>query len=546
MNVVSRPAVQSDAAEVPTLIASLLENAAKHPHAPAIIDGDLTIEFGQFVEDAHRLATRFADLGVRPGDRIVLHLGHCHQATVACYAAMMLGAIAVPLNVHLKAPELARLMRRLQPAVYIGHLARRDKMSDVPPDLLPFDRRFYVDRAYVDMPRAPSTGGRDLAGSSWDALMANAHGSQVQSQLDTRPLPQPDRDAVAILLCTSGTTGEPKLVAHTQRSFAHCADYLRKAGFGGSAAVPLASTPLFHLPGMLRLHVSLTFGQCLVLPQCLDFDGAAYLDAIERYQCTTLALSPFGAAELIRAQADRRRATGSMLGCVVTGDACSIELQQRFEATFGVALPVVYGMTEAPLCVVIGSTPRTVRARPGTTRIVDRNGNNVPAGMPGELILNVPTLFDGYWISPGVLERGVDDDGWYHTGDLMREDEHGELSYVARIKDIIVRDGENIAPAEIEQALLSHPAAADAAVVGMPDDVLGERIVGFVKLAEHAADTTMQAILAWMATRLADHKLPEAVLRVERIPRTPFGKADRRALRELARGELALLREREA
>jgi acyl-CoA synthetase (AMP-forming)/AMP-acid ligase II len=541
MNVVAPPVVQSDAADVPTLIASLIENAAKHPHAPAIIDGDLTIDFGQFVADAHRLATRFADLGVRPGDRIVLHLGHCYQATVACYGAIMLGAIAVPLNVHLKAPELARLMRRLQPAVYIGHLARRETMNDVPPDLLPFDRRFYVDRAYVDMPRAPSTDGDDLAGSSWEALMASAR----ETPPGTRPLPQPDRDAVAILLCTSGTTGEPKLVAHTQRSFAHCVDYLRKAGFGGSA-VPLAPTPLFHLPGMFRLHVSLTLGQRLVLPQCLDFDGAAYLDAIEQYQCTTLALSPFGAAELIRAQADRRRATGSLLGCVVTGDACSIELQQRFEATFGVPLPVVYGMTEAPLCAVMGSTPRTVRARPGTARIVDRNRNNVAAGMPGELILKVPTLFDGYWVSPGVLERGVDADGWYHTGDLMREDEHGELSYVARVKDIIVRDGENIAPAEIEQTLLSHPAAADAAVVGVPDDVLGERIVGFVKFAEHAADTTTQEIRAWMAMRLADHKLPEAVLRVERIPRTPFGKADRRALRELARGELALLREREA
>ena len=168
------------------------------------------------------------------------------------------------------------------------------------------------------------------------------------------------------------------------------------------------------------------------------------------------------------------------------------------------------------------------------------------ARAPGELILDVPTLFDGYWISPGVLDRALDANGWYHTGDLMREDEHGELSYVARIKEIIVRDGENIAPAEIEQTLLSHPAADDAAVVGVPDELLGERIVGFVKLAAHALDATTQEIRAWLATRLADHKVPEAVLRVERIPRTPFGKADRRALRELARSEIALQRERAA
>src|ERR1700754_138299 len=183
------------------------------------IDGDLTIEYGQFVDHAQRLAARFADLGVNPGDRIVLHLGHCHQAAIACYAAMMLGAITVPLNVHLKAHELARLMRRLQPALYIGHLARCETMNDVPPDLLPFDRRFYLDRVYIDMPRTPSTVAHDHAGSSWEALMASARG--------THPLPPPDRDAIAVLLCTSGTTGEPKLVAHTQLSFAQAIDYLK-------------------------------------------------------------------------------------------------------------------------------------------------------------------------------------------------------------------------------------------------------------------------------------------------------------------------------
>jgi acyl-CoA synthetase (AMP-forming)/AMP-acid ligase II len=549
MNTLSSTARRSEAAAVPTLIAALLESAAKHPTAPAILDGELTIEYGQFVENARRLAARFAELGVNPGDRVVLHLGHAHEALIACYAAMMLGAITVPLNVHLKAQELARLMHRLRPALYIGHLARRETMRDIPPELLPTDRRFYVDRAYVDMPRASSASAHDHAGSSWDALMAGARESSTDPQRAPRtgplPLPQPDPDAIAMLLCTSGTTGEPKLVAHTQRSVSRGIEYLKEDGFS-SNSIPIAPTPLFHMPGIFRLCANLSLGQCMVLPQCIDFDGAAYLDAIERHQCTTVGLSPFGAAELIRAQGARRRATASLRGCVVMGDACSSELQQRFEATFGVPLAVVYGMTEAPLCVALGGTPRTVRARPGTARVVDRNGGDVPVGAPGELLINVPTLCAGYWVSPGVLTSACDADGWYHTGDLMRADEHGELSYVARIKEIIVRDGENIAPAEIEQTLLSHPAADDAAVVGVPDEVLGERIIGFVKFAAHGVDTTTQDIRAWMATRLADHKLPEAVLRVERIPRTPFGKADRRALRELARSELALRREREA
>ncbi|APR35963.1 class I adenylate-forming enzyme family protein [Paraburkholderia sp. SOS3] len=534
MNAISLAATAREAAAVPTLIASLLENAVKHPDAPAIVDGDLTLAYEPFVDAAQTLAARFAELGVNRGDRVVLHLGHSHQAMIACYAALLLGAITVPLNVHLKAHELARLTRRLRPALYIGHLARHETMSEVPPDLLPIDRRFYVDRAYVDMPRAAdsaSADGHDRAGRSWDALMESAR--------STRALPQPDPDAIAMLLCTSGTTGEPKLVAHTQRSIAYGVESLKEAGFGGSS-LPLAPTPLFHMPGLFRLCATLTLAQCMVLPPCVDFDGAAYLDAIERHHCTTVGLSPYGAAEMIRAQSIRARATASLRGCMVMGDACSIELQQRFEACFGVPLVVGYGMTEAPLCVVIGRSPRTVRARPGTARIVDRNGDDVPVGSPGELILDVPTLCDGYWISPGVLDAVRDAHGWYHTGDLMRADEHGDLSYVARIKEIIVRDGENIAPAEIEQTLLAHPDADDAAVVGVPDGVLGERIVGFVKLAAHAAGTSPHDVRAWMATRLAEHKLPEVVLPVERIPRTPFGKADRRVLRELARDKLGL------
>ena len=534
MNANSSSPVQSSAvpAQVPTLIASLLENANRHPDAPALCDGEVTISYGRFLEDARRLATRFADLGVQASDRIVLHLGNGHEAALACYASIMLGAIAAPLNVHLKAHELARLIHRLQPAVYIGHLARSAMLDDVPGDLLPVERRFYVARAYGDMPQALHTSHIDRhrhTDGTWDDLMTGAR--------DIRALPPPDADAIAMLLCTSGTTGEPKLVAHTQRSIAHAVGYVKRGG-SDSTALAISPTPLFHMPGMLRLCATLSLGQCLVLPSCLDFDAAAYLDAVERHRCTTVSLSPFGAAEFIREQTAHPRATGALRNCIVTGDACSIELQQRFEATFGVPLVVSYGMTEASRFVVPGRTTRTVRTPPGTARIVDPSGHDVAVGTPGELILNAPTLFDGYWISPGVLDRGRDAEGWYHTGDLVREDEHGDLHYVARIKEIIVRDGENISPAEIEQTLLQHPAADDAAVVGVSDELLGERIVGFVKLAAHVTDAAVQDIRMWLATRLADHKLPETLLSVERIPRTSYGKADRRALRELARSAL--------
>jgi long-chain acyl-CoA synthetase len=537
MNATSSTPDQTATVALPDLVAALLMHAADRPEAPAVVHGSSTTTYGKFAGDAHRVAASLAGIGVTAGDRIVLHLGNCVEAAIGCYAAMMLGAIAVPLNVHLKPHEVSRLMHRLQPAAYFGHPAQRSVMDEIPADLLPVARRFYVDR-FDDVkakPAAPFSGRDDgHAGDTWHALVANAH--------EGWSLPAADPEAVVVLLCTSGSTGEPKLVAHTRRTLGQMVHYMQQGGFNRSTK-PLVPTPFFHAPGYGSLCAAISTGACAALPLCVDFDGDAFLDAIEQHRCTNAAVTPYGAAEMIRAQTSRRRVTDSLHICIVAGDACSIDLQQRFEQTFGVELVCRYGMTEAPTSVLPGHTSRTMRARPGMGRVIDRDGNEVSAGTPGELCLKVPTLLKGYWISPDTFDSARDADGWYHTGDLVREDEDGDLHYLARIKEIIVRDGENIAPAEIEQTLLSHPAAADAAIVGVPDEVFGERIVGFVKLADHARGMREQAIVAWLAARLADHKLPETLLLVDSIPRTPFGKADRRALRALASAEFARQRD---
>ncbi|WP_460910815.1 class I adenylate-forming enzyme family protein [Paraburkholderia jirisanensis] len=512
---------------VPSLPAWLLQHAADRPDTPAIVQGNRTLSYAALADLAQKLATRLSDLGVEAGDRIVLHLGNCEEAAIGTYASMILGAIAVPLNIHLKANELGRLLRRLTPAVYFGHHAQRRLMSEMTAGLVPLDRRFFVD----DSPHTSRDAERNSdAADTWQALIASAR--------ELRSFPPADPDAPMALVCTSGSTGDPKLVAHTPRTVTHMVEAMQARGFGRESR-PLAPTPLFHMPGFTYLCHSISSGACIVLPTCVDFDGAAFLDAIEQHRCTSIVVTPYGAMEMIRAQALLRRSVASLCTCVVAGDASSFELRQRFEQTFGIPLISRLGMTEAPACIVQGSSLHTMRARPGTARIVDSHRDDVPAGMPGELCLKLGTLFAGYWVSPGVVDPARDADGWYHTGDLVREDEHGDLVYLGRIKEIIVRDGENIAPAEIEQTLLMHPAAIDAAAIGVPDDVLGERIVAFVKLAEHARDTQPGEIIAWLATQLADHKLPEAVLFVDRIPRTVFGKSNRRALRELASAEFS-------
>ncbi|CAB3754703.1 class I adenylate-forming enzyme family protein [Paraburkholderia solisilvae] len=527
MNIPAASATPTVNPSVPSLPALLLQHAADRPDAPAIVQGNRTMSYAALADLAQKLATRLSNLGVETGDRIVLHLGNSEAAVIGAYASMMLGAIAVPLNIHLKANELGRLLRRLAPAVYVGHDAQRKLMDDMAAGWIPLDRRFYVD----DTPHTPRHAGRvSDAADTWQALIASAR--------ELRSFPPADPDAPTALVCTSGTMGDPKLVVHTQRTFTHMVEAAQAGGFSRESR-PLAPTPLFHMPGFHNLCNAISSGACIALPTCLDFDGAAFLDAIEQHRCTSVTVTPYGATEMIRAQVLRRRTIDSVRSCVVAGDASSVELRQRFEQTFGIPLIARLGMTEAPFCVAQGSSPHAMCARPGTARIIDSHDNDVPAGVPGELCLKLNTLFAGYWISPDVIDPARDADGWYRTGDFVREDEQGDLIYIARIKDIIVRDGENISPAEIGQTLLMHPAVTDAAVVGIPDEVLGERIVGVVRLAEQARDTRPDEMIAWLATQLADHKLPEAVLFVEQIPRTVFGKPDRRALRELASAKLA-------
>ena len=160
-------------------------------------------------------------------------------------------------------------------------------------------------------------------------------------------------------------------------------------------------------------------------------------------------------------------------------------------------------------------------------RLIDDRGAPVPRGHVGELILRGPNVTIGYWNGPGQID-GLGKDGWYHTGDLMRQDEKGDLWFVSRKKDLIIRGGSNIAPAEVERVLAAHPAVRDAGVVGVPDAVLGQRVAGFVTLANGAESVIPGEILADISGQLADYKLPESLRIIDEMPRNALGKIDRR------------------
>jgi acyl-CoA synthetase (AMP-forming)/AMP-acid ligase II len=161
--------------------------------------------------------------------------------------------------------------------------------------------------------------------------------------------------------------------------------------------------------------------------------------------------------------------------------------------------------------------------------LVDENDEPVPPGEVGELAVRGPHVTIGYWAGPGRI-TDAPKEGWFHTGDLMRQDEKGDLWFVSRKKHLIVRGGSKISPVEVERVLMAHPAVRDAAVVGVPDPDLGQRVAGFVQVADGAQRVDLSEILAFATERLAEYKVPETLKIVDKIPRNPLGKIDRQLL----------------
>jgi acyl-CoA synthetase (AMP-forming)/AMP-acid ligase II len=222
--------------------------------------------------------------------------------------------------------------------------------------------------------------------------------------------------------------------------------------------------------------------------------------------------------------------------CLTGADVCPIDLQERVTSTFGAPLYNVWGATEAVGSLTFGLHPGPVAriVKGAQVRLIDENGADVADGEAGELLIRGANVFDGYWNDPKATDESLRA-GWYHTGDLMRRGEKDELWFLSRKKDIIIRGGTNISPVEVEQALVaSHPAVEEAAVVGIPDAVLGQRVFGFVKLAKRATDTVVSEILRNVATRLASYKVPERLEILDALPRNALSKVDRNLLQAMA------------
>jgi long-chain acyl-CoA synthetase len=495
-----------------TPIRALIHQARSRPESAAFIFHEDVWTYRRLADEAECVARGLVARGAKAGDRVALHMMNRPEILVAYYACLRLGAIAAPLRTAFKFAELAPILRRLKPALYIGESDLYRHVAPIDAGILGAEKRIIVD--VVD---------RKDDVQFWGVLKQAAHVS----------LPTPPPHEPAVLVNTSGTTGQPKFVAHTPETLAATTDLLCRDLGLAMDDVMIAPIPMAHIGGLI---FSLTFIQRGVAFMVMESFGAdEVLDNIERHRCTWALGFPYQYATLIESQQARPRDLSSLRVCLTGADVCPIDLQKRVTSTLGAPLYNFWGASEVVGSLTFGlqNGPVARIVEGAQIRLIDETGADVPRGKIGELLIRGPNVFAGYWNDPAATEQSLKA-GWYYTGDLMRRGEGNDLWFVSRKKDIIIRGGTNISPIEVEDALVaSHPAVEEAAVVGKPDEVLGQRVFGFVKLASGANETIVAEILQNVAKRLASYKVPEDLQVVDALPRNALSKVDRKMLQTM-------------
>jgi len=542
--------VPAEIPEVSESLVDMLENSVRRNRRRVALDffGARTT-YGQLHDEIRRAAGALRRLGVAAGDRVALVLPNCPQHVVAFYAALRLGAIVVEHNPLYTESELRHQFEDHGAALAIVWDKVATVLGDFPRDVRPatvvsvdITRSMPLRmRGALRLPltkartsRRALTAGHDVRGTvPWRDLLASP-------PLPSRH-PRPSLEDIAVLQYTSGTTGVPKGAILTHRN-------LRANAMQGQAWLPglrqgrevvYAVLPMFHAYGLtLCLTFAVSVGARLVLFP--TFDPGLVLSAMRRAPATFLPAVPPIYERLARAAAERGVDLTSIRFAISGAMSLPVETVALWEKATGGLLVEGYGMTECSP-VAVGNPVGPTR-RPGAigvpfpsteARVVDPRDPTLdrPFGEEGELLIRGPQVFSGYWNRPDETHATLLDDGWLRTGDIVRLDADGFITIVDRIKELIVTGGFNVAPSEVEAALLADPSIADAAVVGLPSARGGEEVVAAVVL-EPGAALDADAIRARARSRLAAYKVPVRIVEVHELPRSLIGKVLRRDVRD--------------
>ena len=489
-------------------IDSLLRHGGDRDTAIAVPDGP-SLTYAQLRQMVDEAALRLASFGVRREDRLAIVFPNGPEAIVLFLAAARVGT-ACPLNPAYKEAEF-RFYLEDTGARFL--LAPRENGTDA--------------RKALSAESTVIEGEIDDAGRL--SLESNGSRSEIRS------IAPPEPDDIALVLHTSGTTSRPKRVPLRHRNLTASVANIVESYRLGPEDVSLCAMPLFHVHGLVASALAtLASGGTVSVPR--RFTPMMFWPAARQARPTWFTASPTPhQLILMRTEENRPAGTERLRFVRSCSSALSPDLMARMEDRLGVPVLEAYGMTEASHQMASNPLPPDPRV-PGSVgrgtgveiAILDEGGSLLPGGQPGEVGIHGPNVIDGYENNPEA-NRASFTDGWFRTGDLGTLDRGGYLRLLGRIKELINRGGEKIAPREIDEALESHPAVKEAVCFGVPHPTWGEEVAAAVVLTEHVAE---KELIAHCRKMLAEFKVPRRVHIVESIPRTPTGKVQRRFVAE--------------
>jgi acyl-CoA synthetase (AMP-forming)/AMP-acid ligase II len=489
----------------------LIQKAPGSATAVILPETGTKVSYDSLRSQVASVADAFAGAGIKPGDRVAMSLPNGLD-TIVCFLAASIAGTAAPLNPGYRHDEFA----------------------------------FYMEDTNAKLLVLPSQGGDDARRAAEErkvpVVVAEVDNGTVKitpsSKGKTAAPPNPD--GIALVLHTSGSTGRPKRVPLRHRNLAVSAQNIIRHYNLSPDDVALVAMPLFHVHGLVASTLStLASGGTVVVPP--KFNPLSFWRTVRDTRSTWYSAVPtIHSLLLARATAERPQGAENLRFIRSCSAPLSPEMMHSLESAFGAPVLEAYGMTEASHQMASNPLPPAKRkpgsVGPGTgvkISIMDAQGNHLPTGTAGEVVIQGPNVIDGYENNPEANATSFTD-GWFRTGDQGILDADGYLQLVARIKELINRGGEKISPREIDEVLLTHPCIAEAVCFGIPHPTWGEEVSAAVVLKDTATEAD---ILSFCKEKFADFKRPKKIHIVETIPRTATGKIQRKAVAAALSGD---------
>jgi long-chain acyl-CoA synthetase len=507
-------------------------NAKLYPEKIGVVGGDTRLNFAQLNSRVNRLANALPDLGLNRGDRFAVLNPNCYQYVEFYFAAAKAGTPIVPLNYRYGKDELTHVLNDSGAGVLFFGSQYTPLVDQLAGEVETVHHVICIDD---DPPNEKPEIKSD----------AKTYSEILETAPDSEPsVPSPDEDDTVVLGYTGGTTGRPKGVMTTHRNIIASCYHTVIERFLRHDTVFLNVPPLFHAGDANSMFAFSLLGATNVI---LDaFDPKKLLKTIETHRVTHVLLVPSMILLLLRFT-EIEKYDLSSLQVVYYGTApMAVEPLKKAMKAFGCGFSQTYGATETfvPISILkpedhvlegseqafdrMGSAGREVVGV--EVKIVDENDNEVPDGEIGEVIVRGNNVMKGYWKLPEMTREALRN-GWYHTGDMGKMDSDRYLYIVDRKNDMIISGGENISAKEIENVLFTHPAVADAAVIGVPDDIWGEAVKALV-IKKEGLDVGEDELIDHCKNRLASYKKPKSIDFVDELPRSTAGKVLKRVLRD--------------